>query len=66
MAVQFATDTGASLSLHDLSVRNLSADYHDHFLDCKSNIRVATINFNHKGISVIIKTMSCLPRNLVV
>jgi hypothetical protein len=39
VAVQFATDTGASLSLHDLSVRNLSADY-DHFLDCKSNIRV--------------------------
>ena len=35
VAVQFATDTGANLSLHDLSVRNLSADY-DHFLDCKS------------------------------
>ena len=35
MAVQFATDTGANLSLHDLSVRNLSADY-DHFMDCKS------------------------------
>ena len=35
VAVQFATDTGVNLSLHDLSVRNLSADY-DHFMDCKS------------------------------
>ena len=37
VAVQFATDTGANLSLHDLSVKNLSADY-DHFLDCESTI----------------------------
>ena len=41
MAVQFATDTGANLSLHDLSVRNLSADY-DHFLDCKFIIRMGS------------------------
>ena len=35
VARQFSTDTGASLSLHDLSVRNLSANY-DHFIDRES------------------------------
>lgn len=34
VARQFAADTGANLSLHDLSVRNLSANY-DHFIDRK-------------------------------
>ena len=42
VAVQFAADTGANLSLHDLSVRNLSADY-DHFLDCKLRIWVVRL-----------------------
>ena len=32
VARKFAADTGANLSLHDLSVKTLSADY-DHFLD---------------------------------
>lgn len=32
VARQFAADTGANLSLHDLSVRNLCATY-DHFID---------------------------------
>lgn len=34
VARQFAADTGTNLSLHDLSVRNLSATY-DPFIDCK-------------------------------
>ena len=54
VAVQFATDTGANLSLHDLSVRNLSADY-DHFLDCEF-ARAATKNYVHVDKFIVYMT----------
>ena len=58
VARKFAADTGTHLSLHDLSVKNLSATY-DHFIDrkfitiiivlscSKSRVDLATIDVMH-------------------